>query len=195
MQTALNMSRSRRGWNLIELMVVISIITILLAILINVAVESSGPKEQTKVVLRISMGAATEYEVTTNQKIDHFNSPPGYTGPNTSIAKLCYQLWKLDRTRNALRSLPKDALSGDANATPPVAIFDAWGRPLRYYSGEGDQVLDESGGAVNLPAAGMYRMKQPYLASAGPDGKWGTVSDQGVRNADAQDNIYSFELN
>jgi prepilin-type N-terminal cleavage/methylation domain-containing protein len=170
----------RGGWNLIELLVVISIISILLAILINAASEGKGPIENTKVILRGAIAAATEYEVATSQKVSHTAG----TGTGT-IGKFCFQLWKLEKTKNALLSLGKDAVTGAVGNTPPTAIMDGWGRPLQYFSGEG-----------TTTEAGMVKWKYPYLASAGPDGIWGTINaTTNVRNTDgAADNIYSFEL-
>jgi len=166
----------QQGWSLIELMVVISIITILLAILINTAVEGKGPVEQTKVTLRAAMAVATEYEVTTTLKIDHLTG----TGGN-SIARFCSALWKLDRTRTMLMSLGKDAVKSSAGLAP-TTILDGWGRNLQYYSGEG------------APEAGMPKLKDPYLGSSGQDGKWGTFDANNVPNADAKDNLYSNQL-
>lgn len=164
------------GWNLIELMVVVSIITILLAILINTAVEGKGPIEQTKVTMRAAMAIATEYEVTTTLKIDHLTG----TGA-TTIARFCSAVWKLDRTRTMLMSLGKDAVIS-VNGAVPTSIRDGWGRDMQYYSGEG--ALE----------AGMLTSKDPYIASAGPDGKWGTVDANNVLSAEAKDNIYSLTL-
>ncbi len=165
------------GWSLIELMVVVSIITILLAILINTAVEGKGPEAQTKITLRAAMAIATEYEVTTTLKIDHLTG----TGA-TPIARFCAAVWKLDRTRTMLMSLGRDAVVS-VNGAVPTTIRDGWGRDLRYYSGEG--TLE----------AGMVASKDPYLASAGPDGNWGTVNaTTNVPDAAAKDNIYSFSL-
>lgn len=176
------------GWNLIELLVVVSIITILLGILINSASEGKGPEEVTKVTMRAAMGAATEYEVSTSQRIDHLTPN---INPNTSIARFCYQIWKLDRTKNMLLALGKDAIV-QPNADgrfPPSAIVDGWGRQLRYYSGEGAFVGGETG---------MIVSKAPYLASAGPDGEWGTININTnlPPNATdkANDNMYSNDL-
>lgn len=173
-------SRQRQGgWNLIELLVVISIISILLAILINAAAEGKGPLEQTKVTMKAAMGLATEYEVRTTQYIDH----AGGTGAD-SIGRFCYQLWSIADLRTGLYALGKDAVP-QAGTTAPVAIMDGWGRPMRYCRG-GDSMPTETG---------MVKYRAPYLASAGPDGNWGTVNPTtNVPDAAAADNVYSFNL-
>jgi len=180
----------QQGWSLIELMVVISIITILLAILINTAVEGKGPVEQTKVTLRAAMAVATEYEVTTTLKIDHL-TPTSNPGPpvvalNDSISRFCYTVSKLDRTRTMLMSLGKDALFLTSGV--PTEIRDGWGRKLEYYSGS-DAVPPVA------PPAGGPTSKAPYFYSWGPDGKPGTLNANNQSNhADSKDNMYSFQL-
>ena len=186
------------GWNLIELMVVVSIITILLAILINTAVEGKGPIEQTKVTLRGLHAVATEYEVATTLKIDHFTPATLATAPVTntpsSMHRFCFAVWKLDKTRSMMRTLGKDAVAPGANDVAPLTVSDAWGKAIRYYSGSGANLHIEGGTLSTLLAAGMPTSKDAYFASAGPDGKWGTVDANNVPNTDAKDNLYSNSL-
>lgn len=197
--THLPARRARQaGWNLIELMVVVSIITILLAILINTAVEGKGPIEQTKVILRGLNAVATEYEVATTLKIDHLTPATLATSPVTntpsSIHRFCFAVWKLDKTRLMMSSLGKDAVAPTLNNVAPLQVNDAWGKAIRYYSGSGTTVHIEGGTSSTLLAAGMPSSKDPYFASAGPDGKWGTVDANNVPNTDARDNLYSNSL-
>ena len=169
----------RAGWNLIELMVVISIITILLAILINTAVEGKGPIEQTKVTLRGLQAAITEYEVSTGLKIDHASGP----GPTaTPIGRLLFALWENDKSRQMVIALGKEAVTPGALGAAPTVINDAWGKALEYYSGSGTLVV------------GMPTSNKPFVGSAGPDGKWGTIPATNVPDTDAKDNLFSLSL-
>jgi len=200
------MTSRRGGWNLIELLVVISIITILLAILINSAAEGKGPEQQTKVTMRAAIALQTEYEVKTSVVVDHMSpatlpGPPAIATPS-SMSRFLYQLWGLDHTRNALYSLGRDALEGGTTGSPgvpavaPTYLKDGWGKYMRYYGGKGGQVAIEGGTVMTLAAAGMPAFNGPYLASAGPDGVWGTFNaTTNVPNTDgAVDNLFSNDL-
>ena len=177
-------SRSQRGWSLIEILVVISIIVILLGIIINTAVEKTGPEQQTKVTVRAAMAIATEYEVRTQLQIDHANSPTGYTGAATGMGRFIYAVMQIGETQKMLTALGTDALDSKTN---PTQILDGWGKPLRYVN-----VVDT--GDSYTADDQMPKRPSPYFASAGPDGEWGVVSVAGVADTNASDNVYSFNL-
>ena len=179
--TALNQPRRaslrprRAGWSLIELLVVVGIIAILLAILINTAAESRGPVEQTKVTLKALMAIYDEYEVSTRRV-------PG-TAASGAITQFCADVNKFDRTRKMLAALGKDVAIDNLPATPDGfvdTVRDGWGVDIRYSP---------------VPTTGTIGFKGPYFASAGPDGKWGTITAAtNLPDTDAKDNLYSFSL-
>jgi len=192
------------GWNLIELLVVISIISILLAILINSAAESKGPEAITEITMKAAMAAATEYEVSTSVIVDHLSpatlpGPPAIATP-ASMQRFLYRLWSLDRTRSMLFSLGKEQLVGGTTANPPVApteLRDGWGKAMRYYGGTGGKLAIEGGGVQDLAVSGMPAFKGPYIASAGPDGMWGTfnaTTNLPNANTGSADNLFSYQL-
>ncbi len=175
-----SMRALRAGWSLIELLVVVAIIAILLAILVNTAAESRGPVEQTKVTLKAMMAIYDEYEVSTNKV-------PGSTAG--SVSQFCIDVRAFERTQKMLAALGKDVAIDNAPATVDGLIDtvrDGWGVDIRYYPGGS--------------GAGMISFKGPYFASAGPDGKWGTINPAtnqptaDTAGTEAKDNLYSFSL-
>lgn len=174
----------RRGWNLIELLVVVAIIVILLGIIVNTAAEGVGPKEQTEIIVKGAAAIATEYEVQTKTIIDHKVDPPGYTGASEPIGRFVWHVKQYSVTRKMLMGLGKDAVG---TTDDPTVITDAWGEKLYYAAKvEPDEFADDD----FLP-----RYHTAFFASAGPDGKWGKHDPAtGKRDEDAQDNIYSHHL-
>lgn len=203
------------------MLVVVALITILLGILINTASESRGPVELTKVTLKALKAAATEYEVSTNRWINHKDVetqessakiawgtakmqnviiPP--TAPtNVIIAndssykggtgeRFVWAALQVESSAKIIRSIEKDGLK-DNNNNKMYDVLDGWGNPIRYaaYVIKGDDVWDD-----DLPRVGTATNSQPFFSSAGADGKWGAFSDTNVPNADATDNLHSFNL-
>lgn len=179
-------TRSRRagGWNLIELLVVVAIIVILLAIIVNTAVEKTGPKEQTKIILNGAKSVYEEYFSSTGTTID----PQDDTIPeNTGIEKFVYKVKQNKAAFDILMTLGDEAVGGNRDGVR--SISDAWGNALRYGYNvtHGDQYREDD----VLPQT----QNEAVFGSAGPDGEWGQLDRTGQpTNKHAQDNLYS-ELN
>ncbi len=176
--------RRRGGWSLIELLVVVSLITILLGIIINTAGETKGPEAATRLLVQKAAAVATEYEVRTGQVIiaDGASHNEG-----ASILEFINKANKTEYTRKMLNNLGEDHISRDNNGNV-VSINDAWGRSLWYvaYNGGETNKLPRHGKSADAPL--------PFFASRGADGDWGTYDASNKPNTAAADNIVSFEL-
>lgn len=174
----------RAGWSLIELLVVVSLITVLLGIIINTAGEAKGPEAQTKVLVHNVHAIATEYEVRTGQVIEVNGASHGDAA---SIQYFCEQAGKTDITRQMMLNLGKEFIAINSSNVV-TAINDAWSRSLWY-------VAYNAGETNKLPWHGVgAKAPAPFVASSGKDGNWGTYSDKNKPDSLAGDNIMSFEL-
>lgn len=174
----------RTGWSLIELLVVVSLITVLLGIIINTAGEAKGPEAQTKVLVHNVHAIATEFEVRTGHVIE----ADGATyNDAASIQYFCTQASKTDITRQMMLNLGKEFIAINSSNVV-TAINDAWSRSLWY-------VAYNAGETNKLPWHGAgQQAPSPFVASSGKDGNWGTYDTKNKPNAQAGDNILSFEI-
>lgn len=210
----------RRGFSLVEILVVIAIIAVLAGLLIAAFMQVQAPVSKTRIALSVLKTCATEYQMQTESIVNHSNAEfpktntsnidwtrnrafnvPGYNGSSnveSTIERFVWAAWRLPDTQKILTSLKDDgflvddsaaALSDEVTKIGFYEIRDPWGHALQYAafvdhddSEPRDDFLPEH--------------NTPFFASAGPDGKFGSVNPSASTDEreDAEDNIYSFDV-
>ena len=183
------------GFTLIEVLVVVSIIVLLLGV-VGGGWLVARDRAQTRVV-RVALsqlaGTSTEYGVQTRQIVLYGS---GYSNNNdsdyASIEAFITAVKDNARPAYDLLQTVNESLRIDMdNDGEPERLNDTWGRAIRYYPGTETYPPSAS---FDPPALGLPLRKQPYFASAGPDGQWGSIDNDNVRDEQAADNLYSFEI-
>ncbi len=216
--------RTPRGFSLIELLVVISVIGLLAGIgfVAARAMMAQAKIEQANAVVSALAGVPTEILASTDQPLRYMD----YTGrnarayPNDPVDPTVRDAWdsinfliergdKNPTAKAMLQSVNREFFKygSDPEDVSEHYIVDPWGQPLRFsaFSNNGTpgDPSDDFYGATNSNNGtgdyrgdyGMPKRRTPYVASAGPDGLWGEFDGDGlIPDADAADNIYSFEL-
>lgn len=127
---------------------------------------------------------ATEYEVRTGKLV-----PGSSESPEASIATALKAIASIDYTQRMLLNVGKDFLPRDKDGHVN-GVVDAWGNPVWYVPFNNH----DNGGTTKLPHTGKsVDEPRPFVASAGPDGKWGTYDKDGPADAAARDNLHSFD--
>ena len=111
------------------------------------------------------------------------------------------QLPACDQMYSGLRA-DRSLRDGDLDASPVrdpdgfYEVVDHWGTPIRYYLRNVDENLYPSGDIErDTFATTVFRFHaKPFFVSAGPDGKWGDLNGSATERKEAEDNIYSFDL-
>ncbi len=202
----------RRGFSLVELMVVTAIIIIMVSILLSVTASPAADRH-TQMILSTAHAVATEYRLQTSVVVNHASTTPfdwstaktknanGASGTgmlNGTVAvsaseRFVWAVNQLPATEQMLRNLGTEVLT-DSDGTGVTGegfleLVDGWGRKLIYVSGvdHGDSVTDDD----YLP-----EYPKPYFVSAGADGQWGDVqaASGSAALAQTEDNLYSFDL-
>ena len=221
--------RDRHAFSLLELLTVIAIISILMGILIAAA----GKIKERSTISRVrsSLAALTnhtiEYEVATSKPVEHLDSmlfewtasktrnAPGATGKavivgsgqttaeqnaNLFVERFVWAAWQNATLRTALPSLGEDMFR-DADGDGFLEVVDPWGNSFAYAM----FVQHDDGNDTDdfLP-----QHSDPFFASAGPDGRWGTPKSTGEMSPaqwdsyiqtdqykETLDNLYSYDLN
>ncbi len=172
-----------KAFTLIEILVTISIIALLLGIGVAgmSALYGESDKSRTQVMLRQLQGVITEYSAQTRGTLPaHHNNIANVIGDIKANGG--------EATEMMLRSIDKQFWQGgqyNGAAGGNQRLNDAWGKEIEYVqaNGTGDPAINQ-----------QPKRPQPYFASAGPDGEWGTFSTTAVPDAAAKDNIFSFEM-
>ncbi len=178
--------RSRGGFSLIELLVVISIIMLMLGfgVVGFVRYMSTGVESQTRVVLKQLANVAGEYQGDTKGQTVPYTGGYPTGSADDSISKF---FTGISGSQSAVDTsiLIAEDFSGAAAGSKPSTVKDGWGNAIRYYPG----------GSIDATGKGLPRRDMPYFASAGADGEWGTVNPATgePNNGAAKDNLYSFE--
>ena len=180
-------SRRRRGFSLIEILVVLSIIALLLGIGVVVALRmtTEARREQTRAMMEGLLSANDEYKaVRQGSSISHTGDFNGETLSSTErFIASCLQIKTCEEIMmNALNSSTSDSLDriyrnggGSGNYK---SVYDRWGTELEYRQSNGQTgtgPANESGSAVDNDK--LPRSRDPFFASAGPDKEWGTDDD------------------
>lgn len=201
----------RRGFSLIEILVVIAIIVLLAGITIGVGrrMIQSAKKSHTKIILGICKSASDAY-ATKFKPILHYsgnldptitasyvyeynwdkttfkkNAPDanGTGAINDPIERFVYKALKYETSSKILHTLNNKQLV-DRDGDGFLEVYDGFDNKIKYaayVSGKDAYTLDDT-----LP---IHRTA--FFASAGRDGKWGDANNS--NDADAQDNMYSFD--
>ncbi|MEM9881361.1 MAG: prepilin-type N-terminal cleavage/methylation domain-containing protein [Planctomycetota bacterium] len=211
----LDLRTSEGGFSLIEILVVISIITLLVGISFPVALRMLGSASVPKARAMLNaLGAATaEFRTETGGVPDHTDTSTGVVVSNDNTADTTIGLFlsramqvessnKMARaaagdkafTANpggldtaAAANLMNNGALTNAQKLEAWAIVDPWDNRIRYAASvsHSDAFRDDD-----------YLPPHPnaFFASAGPDGRWGTHDADGTPDADAEDNLYSFQV-
>jgi hypothetical protein len=188
--------------------VIIAIIGILASItaVVGFKLKDNGKVAKTRTALAALQGLATEYEASTQTKVNTAGDTPfDWSQPVTknarnedgtlasgsatiteSISQFFYAANQVPGINANLVSVGKDliqGLGGTSGATSPtgfIRVVDAWGNAIVYSDGANP--------VTEAPFIPTHN--RPFFASAGPDGKWGDSAD----SSQLTDNLYSFEI-
>lgn len=141
-------------------------------------------QQRTQMLLANFEAIATEYEVRTCMLV------PGSTeSPEASMTTALKAIASTDMTQRMLLNVGNDFLTRDKDRHV-TGVVDAWGHPVWYMPFNNH----DNGGTTKLPHHGKS-IEAPWLfvASAGPDGEWGTYDKDGPADAAARDNLHSFD--
>lgn len=190
------MLRTRRhpeAFTLIELLVTIAIIGLLVGLLIaaGAAMLRQGETEQTRVIVHEAGALLTEYQALTNRFPKYIGN---YGNASESSRFFVEEIRKAGPVAEAFQGINRDfVVDPDPADMTDDYLIDAWGNPLRYSAYHDESTADPADDWYGDVTAGLPRRKTPYLASAGPDGIWGTFTADNEPDAEAADNLYSFE--
>ena len=204
---------SALGFTLVEILVVIAIIALLIGIGLGIvaSVRGNAKEQATRMTLASADAINTEYYSLTGTVINHMGESPinwstdrtenspytttdqgsldGDDGDEATVKDLSIErfVWATYRIRNIRENMYRfdEQYFNDSSGNKFLELRDGWDTKLIYVGGVSHD--DDEKGDDFLPVR-----DKPYFASAGPDGKWGNVEDNGVADADAQDNVYSF---
>ena len=192
---------NNRAFTLIELLVVLSIISVVIGIGVYgiLGVWENAEVQRTRVTVQQIMAAVTEYEAQTMQGI----SFAGTSSPaEESIRVLLAAVMTIPEAGAIIDSIEPEFLEDYPDPEPDGSndfdadqINDSWGNPYQYRHYHAQGIRAHHGNVGVLPAHGDPNRPKPFVASAGPDGKFGDAQHANKkRQLQAVDNIYSFEL-
>lgn len=176
-QTHRSRGRGEGGFSLTELLVVISIITILVAIGAVAAMRSysTAAAQQTRITLAVLKGIAQEYETVTGSPVWHTTPNP----PNDPIERFVQTVRQVSTAAKMLPSIGKESL-GDFDGDGNDEVVDGWGRLLKYRQSN----LNDTDPTTPPYDNTLPEHPRPFFASKGEDGQW-SVND---------DDLYSFQV-
>jgi type II secretory pathway pseudopilin PulG len=207
------MKRSARkagapGFTIIELLVIISIITLLLGILLPAlsSLLQSGKKQKVRSAMQRLLAAQDEYETVTGYTINiEGDLPIEWDGQDTgknpskmnSIERFVWAAQRTEASETLVNQVP-DSLLVDQDGDGFLEVRDPWGHMLEYRpqsdetdkyrhapppgSNNANSSLPSNSGDEELPEHGS-----PFFASPGPNGEW-------EPNDSEADDIYSIEI-
>ena len=166
---------SRRGLGLIELLTLVAVLMIALALMVATArhVRATSATELTRKRMRALADAAT---AAIEKGVDPTMAMPTNLPGSPEDHLRAFARTSSHRLDESIAAEAPVAVPALANAIVAAAagrpeLDDAWGQPIALMPGQ-------------IPALGMAPDDGPFLVSAGPDGRFLTLSD----------NIYSYDL-
>ena len=170
-------SRRRRGFSLIEILVVLSIIALLLSIGVVVALRmtTEARREQTRAMMEGLLSANDEYKaVRQGASISH--TADGSLSSTENFVEACLEIKTCEEIM--MVALNSSTSQGLERIYKNGSIFDRWGTELEYRQSNdqtGTGPANQNGDTVDNDK--LPRSRDPFFASAGPDKAWGTDDD------------------
>lgn len=200
--------KTRRGFTLIELVVVIAIILLLLSLVmaVGLSARSQAEKREMQNILLLVDQAIKEWEVVSGRKLSWGTGGiydlPSDVGPTFQLDRALARIQKVDSVKQILANIDSDFLQQvDNGSNPPTLhLVDPWGEAVcLIHPGSVDNVnspTEDSDGTIRTAYENVYGLtvnRTLLLVSAGPDGKIGSLLDPDSPEFDqAADNIYSY---
>ncbi|MEM6260088.1 MAG: type II secretion system protein [Planctomycetota bacterium] len=174
-------SRQNRGFSLIEILVVVSVIALILAIGTAVALRATAEqrRDQTRQMMEALLAANDQYKaVRKSSAISHTGPTAGLSSAEQFVAA-CLEIQTCEKIMlAALNSSTSTALE---RIYKDNSIFDRWGTELEYRQSNDPNSATPAPPAnqagVTVANNQLPRSRDPFFASAGPDKEWGTDDD------------------
>ncbi|MEM8737361.1 MAG: prepilin-type N-terminal cleavage/methylation domain-containing protein [Planctomycetota bacterium] len=208
----------RRGFSLIEILVVVSIVALLIGISFPVALRmlAQASVSNTRSTLNTLGSAAAEFRTQTGGLPDHRDTTTGVAvnppaGEDTTMGLFlslamqiqdCNQMVQSAAGKDGLAVTPaagKDtgAASSASNAASTLAarrtLLESW-----VFIDDWETPMRYANGVSHTDGftEDDYLPPHPnaFFASAGPDGEWGTHAADGTPDDEALDNLYSYNI-
>lgn len=210
-------SRSRRGFSLVELVVVIGIIALLAALVLGVAsvVVRQSEVRETQNAITLFEAALNEFESSTGRPITYGQNQAAAPGQPAQVYDVQSTLNDEDlvvatlailNTSDSARTLLSKIGSHmlrpiSDHPLGTLELVDPWERRVvvvfpgrKWVPADGGQA-DEDGTirTARENIFGVCRNAKPLIVSAGIDGFYGSHSGSETERRRAEDNIYSYE--
>ncbi|MEO0477519.1 MAG: type II secretion system protein [Planctomycetota bacterium] len=167
--------RRQQGFSLIEILVVISIITLIIGVGTAVALKMTAEarKEQTRAMMEGLISANTEHKAVRGAGIG-VSASGGSSASQFVTAclqvKTCEEIMLAAMNSSTQQAFERTYKNG--------SIFDRWGTELEYRSSNnqtGNGPANQAG--VTVANSALPLSRDPFFASAGPDKTWDTDDD------------------